>query len=110
MTTDNAENSSGDAGDSAMTPYSDATEAYLRAATWLDPLADAPFVVQARMVARSLDRQLNNTGEVQSALASTYSKALAALDRRRPAPEPDAPDPTADSADGTLSIFTQLSE
>lgn len=110
MPTESLENSATATTEPPLTAYSDATEGYLEAATWLDPLADGPFIVQARMIAKSLDRQLNNGGEVQSALASTYTKVLQHLDRRRPAPEQPPTDPKAPSADGTASIFTQLSE
>lgn len=92
-----------------ITAYTDATEDYLEAAAaWLDVRADAPFIVQARMIAKSLDRQLTNSGEVQSALASTYTKVLQQLDRRRPAPTEPPTDPKAPSTDGTASIFTVL--
>ena len=36
------------------TPYADAVEEYLEAATWLGP-ADAPLKVHARSIAKSLD-------------------------------------------------------
>jgi hypothetical protein len=112
MTTENSEIVAGDTAPSPpvqITAYTEATEAYLAAATWLEPL-DAPFTVQARMIAKSLDRQLTNSGEVQSALASTYTKVLQQLDRRRPAPTAPPTDPAAPSSDGTASIFTVLDD
>jgi len=61
---------------------------YLDAATWLTA-ADAPHKLHLIRLAESLDRQMADKGEIQSALASTFNKTLSALDRRRPAPPPD---------------------
>lgn len=93
----------------ALTPYSDAVEAYLDEADWLGVL-DGPFVVQARSLARSLDRQLTVAGEVQSALASTFDKVFMRLEQRRPAPTKEPTDPHADGPSGTQSIFGFLSD
>lgn len=68
--------------------YTSAIESYLREASWLTP-ADAVYKVHARKVAASLDRQLRDKGEVQSALASTFGKVLEILEKRRPVPVPD---------------------
>lgn len=87
--------------------YAEAVEEYLGAATWVGAL-DRPFVVQARSIAKSLDAQLEETGQVQSALASTFDKVLVRLEARRPPATPPALDPAADGPEGTVSIFTQL--
>lgn len=71
----------------AVTVYSDAITTYLAAATWLQP-ADAPLKVHAQQLARSLDKQLTEKGEIQSALASSFDKVMVRLDARRPKPVP----------------------
>lgn len=85
--------------------YRDAVEEYLEAAEWLGP-ADAPLKVHARAIAGSLDRQLARSGEVQSALASSFDKVLLRLDRRRPPPSPAAPGLGDRGPMGEQSIFT----
>lgn len=87
--------------------YQDSVEEYLEAAEWLTA-ADAPAKVNARAIARSLDSQLARTGEVQSALASMFDKALLRLDRRRPPPTPPPPGLGDDDGDGTPSMFETL--
>lgn len=107
----NPENAGPDLDDVEAPPlglYAGAVEAYLGEATWLSATLDAPFVVHARSIAKSLDAQLEDTGQVQSALASTFDKVLVRLEARRPAPTPAPTDPHAPSPDGTVSIFTQL--
>lgn len=84
--------------------YLDAIEEYLEAEDWLGP-ADAPLKVHARSIARSLDRQLDKNGEVQSALASSFDKVLLRLDRRRPPPAPRPPALGDDDGQGTPSMF-----
>lgn len=69
-------------------PYVEAISAYLAAADWIDETLDRPLVVHARSIAVSLDRQMAAKGEIQSALASSFDKALFRLEARRPKPEP----------------------
>lgn len=76
------------AGIAAFSTYVEAVTVYLADASWLTP-ADAPAALHLRRIASSLDKQFEDKGEVQSALASTFAKVLAGLDRRRPAPPPD---------------------
>lgn len=85
-----------------VTVYTDAVTAYLDEATWLT-LVDAPFKVHAQQIAKSLDRQLTRDGEVQSALASTFQRLLASLDKRRPAPSPD---PLAGQISGQTDLLS----
>lgn len=98
-----------DAGENTPpTPFTDATEAYLEAAPWLASPLCAPFVIQARQIARMIDRQLDEGAK--AALLAQYDKALVRLEARRP-PEATAPtDPAADAADGTASIFGLLED
>lgn len=87
--------------------YAGAIDAYLDAADWLTP-TDAPLRVHARAIAKSLDKQMRSTGEVQSALASSFDKVLVRLEARRPATPPGpAPDPLVDGVGphGEASIF-----
>lgn len=82
--------------------YAGEVDKFLAAATWLDA-ADAPDKLHLRRIAASLDRQFTEKGEVQSALASTFTKTLAALNRRRPAPPPD---PMAGQIPGQTDLLT----
>lgn len=91
-------------------PYSAAIAEYLDGADWLDPIMDRPLMVHARSIATSLDKQMAAKGEIQSALAGSFDKALLRLETRRPKPQGSGIDPHADSPDGTVSIFTHLSD
>lgn len=84
--------------------YSEAIEEYIAGADWLTGL-DAPLKVHARSLATSLDRQLTKTGEIQSALASSFDKVLMRLDARRPKP---AGVPGGPQLPGQGSIFDVL--
>ncbi|WP_248579894.1 hypothetical protein [Nocardioides sp. InS609-2] len=84
--------------------YTAAIEKYLAAATWLTD-ADAPLKVHARSIATSLDRQMRERFEIQSALASSFDKVLYRLDARRPAPAPAAPSLTDSGPFNEESIF-----
>lgn len=68
-----------------ITLYQDGVADYLDVADWIEP-ADVITTIHLQQIARSLDAQLTKTGEVQSALASTFSKTIAALNARRPKP------------------------
>lgn len=85
-----------------VTAYQDALATYLEAANWLTP-ADGIFQVNAEQIARTLDRQLTRTGEVQSALVSTFHKAMAILNTSRP--RPAAP---AEGIRGQTQVFDFL--
>lgn len=85
-------------------PYAEAVEEYLDAQDWLTAV-DAPFKVHARKIASSLDQQLARTGEVQSALASSFDKVLVRLEARRPPPAPRAPSLTDPGPMGEQSVF-----
>lgn len=88
MTTDPAttdDTSTDDAPIEPSTAYQDALAAYLDAADWLSP-ADVVFTVHAEQIARSLDAQLTAEAEVQSALASTFTRVMDKLEARRPKP------------------------
>lgn len=93
-----------------MGPYSEAIAEYLDGADWLNPILDRPLMVHARSIAASLDKQMTAKGEIQSALASSFDKALMRLDARRPKPPGIPTDPAGDSPDGTRSIFSYLSD
>lgn len=82
--------------------YSGVVRTYLAEATWLTG-ADAPHKLHLQRIAASLDAQFGKTGEVQSALASTFNKTLTALDRRRPAPPAD---PMAGQMPGQTDILS----
>lgn len=110
MTTETPENSTDETPAPPVVepgPYTGAIRAYLEAATWLG-VADLPFRVHAESIAKSLDVQLAKDGQVQSALASSFDKVMYRLEARRPPATPAPTDPAAPSADGTVSIFTQL--
>lgn len=85
--------------------YAQAVEAFLTEADWLTPL-DRPLVVHARAIAKSLDRQMANAGELQSALASSFDKAMHRLYARRPAPTPAPPGLGDRGPMGEESVFT----
>lgn len=94
---------------SSVSTYTGAVTAYLDGAEWLTVL-DAPLKVHALAIARSLDRQLAEKGEVQSALAGSFDKVMLRLDQRRPGPARD-PDPLhANGPHGEASIFQLLEE
>ena len=86
-------------------PYSAAVAEYLDGADWLDPILDRPLMVHARSIAASLDLQMTRKGEIQSALAGSFDKALFRLDARRPKPEagPGSSDPAQTSVFDFLS-------
>lgn len=86
-------------------PYSAAVAEYLDGADWLDPILDRPLMVHARSIAASLDLQMVRKGEIQSALAGSFDKALFRLDARRPKPEagPGSSDPAQTSVFDFLS-------
>lgn len=67
--------------------YTEAVEAFLTGATWLDAM-DLPLKVHARTLATSLDKQMREKGEIQSAMASSFDKVIARLSARRPPPAP----------------------
>lgn len=90
----------------ASTAYTDAIEEYLDAADWLKPL-DGPMKVHVRALARSLDQQVTKTGEIQSALASSFDKAMMRLEARRPAPMPV---PGGPQIPGQTSILDRLDD
>ena len=84
------EGKSGDTAQAAVVeagPYSAAVSEYLDGADWLDPILDRPLMVHARSIAASLDLQMVRKGEIQSALAGSFDKALFRLDARRPKPQ-----------------------
>lgn len=85
--------------------YAEAVEEFLTACDWLTPL-DRPLVVHARAIARSLDRQMSGNGELQSALASSFDKAMHRLYARRPAPTPPPPGLGDRGPMGEESVFT----
>jgi hypothetical protein len=85
--------------------YSEAVDAFLAEATWLTGL-DAPLKVHAKAIARSLDRQLGTDGVVQSALASSFDKAMHRLYAGRPATPPPPPGLGDPGPMGEQSIFT----
>lgn len=91
-------------GGERASPYADAVEEYLEAASWLTA-ADAPLKVHARSIAKSLDKQLAERDEIQSALASSFDKVLMRLDARRPPATRPPTDPLAPSDDGTPSML-----
>lgn len=107
MTTETTENGTGEKPATPPGPYTTTIEAYLAAADWLTVL-EGPLRVHARSIAKSLDSQLEKTGEIQSAMASSFDKVYARLEARRPPPAPVPTDPASPSPDGTASIFTQL--
>ncbi|WP_311210901.1 MULTISPECIES: hypothetical protein [unclassified Aeromicrobium] len=82
--------------------YAGVVQTYLAEARWLTP-ADAPHKLHLRRIAASLDAQFGETGQVQSALASTFHKVLAELNKRRPAPPPD---PLAGQMPGQTDILS----
>ena len=86
-------------------PYALAVEEYLAAADWLTVL-EGPLKVHARSIANSLDRQLADRGEIQSALASSFDKVLVRLEARRPAPAGALPGLGDSGPMGEQSIFT----
>mgnify|MGYP001627284488 CR=1 FL=1 len=100
MSTEQNESSETGQESAPITAYQDAVESYLEAAKWLTDL-DAPLKVHLRQVARSLDAQLTKSGEIQSALASSFDKCMSRLDARRPAP---APDPMSGQLPGQTAI------
>lgn len=103
-----AEGKSGDADQAPVVeagPYSAAVAEYLDGADWLDPILDRPLMVHARSIAASLDLQMTRKGEIQSALAGSFDKALFRLDARRPKPEAG---PGGDPAQ--TSVFDFLSD
>lgn len=90
-------------------PYSAAVAGYLDGADWLDEILDAPLIVHARSIAASLDRQMESKGEIQSALAGSFDKALFRLDARRPkAPGGHGGGPASDPHQS--SVFDFLSD
>lgn len=106
---DSPENLEKPGGEETVTLYVDAVEEYLEAADWLTA-ADAPLKVHARAIARSLDRQLEERGEIQSALASSFDKVLMRLDTRRPAPTPAPPGLGDRGPMGEQSVFDLLDD
>lgn len=87
-------------------PYSAAIAEYLDGAEWLDPIMDRPLMVHARSIAASLDKQMAAKGEIQSALAGSFDKALFRLDARRPKPAGEA----GGVPDGQTTVFDFLSD
>ena len=87
-------------------PYSSAIAEYLEGADWLDGTLDRPLMVHARSIARSLDKQMIEKGEIQSALAGSFDKALLRLEVRRPKPT----GPGAPSDPQQTDIFDYLSD
>lgn len=90
--------------------YSAAVTEYLDNAPWLTG-ADMPWKIHARKIAQTLDKQLREKGEVQSALASSFDKAMFRLDSRRPK-SPAEPSPSLNDSGpmGEESIFSHLDE
>ncbi|TNM61529.1 hypothetical protein FHN55_17015 [Streptomyces sp. NP160] len=52
-------------------PYEKSVKRFLKTATWLTD-ADDPMVIHLKTIAQSLDKQLEQDGAVQSALANTF--------------------------------------
>lgn len=94
------------AGSAPIGAYSVAIGEYIDAASWLTA-ADAPLKVHARSIAASLDKQMSRTGEIQSALASSFDKVLMRLDARRPGPPPLDPLTEGTGPHGEKSLFSQ---
>jgi len=106
MTTDHDTNDQDDTTPDPITVYQDALTEYLAAATWLTA-GDVVFKVHAQQIARSLDAQLTETGQVQSALASTFDKVLARIESRRPKPPAEL---GGLQVPGQLSIIDPMSD
>lgn len=63
--------------------YEKEVKRFLKAATWLGP-SDSLMVTHLRTLAKSLDKQMEDDGCVQSALANTFGVTLRSLENRRP--------------------------
>ena len=63
--------------------YEREVKKFLKAAHWLTP-ADQLMVTHLRTLARSLDKQLEDDGAIQSALSNTFGVTLRSLESRKP--------------------------
>lgn len=63
--------------------YEKEVKRFVKAAYWLDDTDDLALL-HLRTIAKSLDKQLEDDGAIQSALANTFGVTLRSLENRKP--------------------------
>ncbi len=64
-------------------PYEREVKRFVKAASWLEA-SDDLALHHLKTIARSLDKQLEEDGRIQSALANVFGVTLRDLEKRRP--------------------------